>query len=162
MMAAVVQKQIPFGYVMADTWFSSSENMVFIKHKLGKEFIMPLKNNRRVALSFTDKKRGRWVPLSSLSLDVDVSLTLYLEGVPFPVVVSRQLFTNEDGSQNILYLASSEVTLPGSSHFSIYQILDLPETVESRRVSQVTQEQSVFCQVTTNLPHPEQPLLCRH
>jgi len=121
MMAGVSQKQIPYRYVLADTWFASSENMVFIKQKLNKEFIMPLKSNRRVARSLHDKQRGRWVALSSLSLDADVSLTLYLEGVPFAVVVSHQVFTNEDGSQNILYLASSEVSLPGASLFSIYQ-----------------------------------------
>jgi len=66
MIARIQQKQIPFGYVLADLWFSSSENMVFIKHKARKEFIFPLKSNRRVALSATDKQQGRWRSLSSL------------------------------------------------------------------------------------------------
>jgi SRSO17 transposase len=60
MVASVVHKQIPFRYVLADIWFSSSENMVFIKLKAKKDFIMPLKSNRRVAVSEADKKRGQW------------------------------------------------------------------------------------------------------
>src|SRR4028119_2507905 len=55
MIARVKQKQIPFRYVLADVWFSSAENMVFIKQGAGKEFVLPLKSNRRVALSESDR-----------------------------------------------------------------------------------------------------------
>ena len=76
MIASVTRKQIPFGYVLADSWFSSAENMVFIKHKAKKDFILPLKSNRKVALSEAHKKQGQWTSLSSLSLDTDAVLTL--------------------------------------------------------------------------------------
>ncbi len=129
MIAAAVRKQIPFHYVLMDLWFSSAENMVFIKGKIKKDFILPLKSNRRVALSEEDKKHGQWTTLSSLRFDTDAPLRLYtdaplrlyLEGVPFAVVVSRQLFTNEDGSESILYLASSDLSLSAASLWTIYQ-----------------------------------------
>lgn len=121
MLASVVQKQIPFGYVLADVWFSSAENMLFIKQKAKKDFIMPLKSNRKVALSEQDKKRGQWTTLSSLCLDTDATLRLYLEGVAFPLLVSRQVFINEDGSKSILYLASSDLSLSAASMSTIYQ-----------------------------------------
>jgi hypothetical protein len=121
MIASVTRKQIPFRYVLADSWFSSAENMVFIKHKAKKDFILSLKGNRKVALSPAHKKYGQWTPLSSLNLDPDAVQTVYLESVPFPVVVSSQIFTNEDGSQSILYLVSSDVLLSAACLFSIYQ-----------------------------------------
>ncbi|CAA9271918.1 MAG: hypothetical protein AVDCRST_MAG93-2674 [uncultured Chloroflexia bacterium] len=121
MIAAVVHKQIPFGYVLADVWFSSTENMVFIKNKANKDFLLPLKGNRHVALSEQEKKRGQWASLSSLGFDTDAPLTLYLESVPFPVLVSRQVFTNEDGTESILYLCSSDLSLSAASLGTLYQ-----------------------------------------
>jgi len=121
MIASVLHKQIPFRYVLADVWFSSVENMVFIKNNAKKDFIVPLKSNRKVALSEEDKKRGQWTTLSSLCFDTDAPLMLYLEGVPFPVLVSRQVFTNEDGSESVLYLSSSDLSLSSASMMTIYQ-----------------------------------------
>jgi len=121
MVASVVHKQVPFRYVLADIWFSSAENMVFIKLKVKKDFLFPLKSNRKVALSEADKKRGQWTTLSALCFDTDAPRTLYLEGVPFPLVVSRQLFTNEEGSESILYLASSDLSLSSAGLRTIYQ-----------------------------------------
>ena len=47
---AAITNQLLFKYVMADKWFSSAENFNFIE-KLGQDFIVPLKNNRKVAIS---------------------------------------------------------------------------------------------------------------
>ncbi len=149
MMAAVVRKQIPFHYVLADTWFSAAENMVFIKQKLDKDFILPLKSNRRVALSLQHKQRGCWVSLSSLTLDNDATVTLYLEGVPFPLVVSRQLFTNEEG-QSILYLASSDLTLSADSLLTIYHKRWKVEEYHKSLKSNAS-----FAKSPTKLPHTQ-------
>ena len=121
MIGAVKQKQIPFRYVLADIWFSSAENMVYIKKTAQKEFVMPLKSNRRVALSEADKQHGRWISLSSLDFSKRSSWTIYLESVPFPVLVSREVFKNEDGSEGALILCSSDLTLSGPALFTIYQ-----------------------------------------
>lgn len=150
MMADVKQKQIPFRYVLADCWFSSADNMVFIKQKLKKEFIMPLKCNRRVALSVPQKKRGRWVSLDSLDWDNDVVQALYLESVPFPIMVSRQVFKNGDGSQNILYLASSDLTLTSASLFPIYQKRWKVEEYHKSLKSNAS-----FAKSPTKLPHTQ-------
>jgi hypothetical protein len=40
--------------------YASSENMSYIKEELEKEFIMPIKTNRKVALSLEHKKRGEY------------------------------------------------------------------------------------------------------
>lgn len=40
-----------FDYVLANSWFSSAENMQAIKGELNIDFILGLKSNRKVALS---------------------------------------------------------------------------------------------------------------
>ncbi|ELS30141.1 transposase IS4 family protein [Pseudanabaena biceps PCC 7429] len=43
-----MKNQIQFRYVLNDSWFASSENMRFIKGEQNKDFIMPLKDNRKM------------------------------------------------------------------------------------------------------------------
>ena len=120
MIADAVAKQIPFRYVLNDIWFASAENMVFIKGKK-KDFIMPLKGNRKVALSEQTRKQGKWVPIHSVAFDTDNPVTIYLESVPFALLMYRQVFANEDGSTGIQYLVTSDLSLSGSSLTTIYQ-----------------------------------------
>jgi hypothetical protein len=40
------QNQIKYKYVLADSWFSSKENMIWIHQHLKKHFMMALKSNR--------------------------------------------------------------------------------------------------------------------
>ena len=46
---------------------------------------------------------------------------IYLEGVPFPLHLIRQVFTNEDGSTGIRYLVTSDLTLTADQIITIYQ-----------------------------------------
>ena len=97
---------MPFRYVLSDAWFSSTENMVFIKQQLKRDFILPLKSNRKVALSGENKKRDRYVTLSSLEPDPNVTTLIWLEGVPFALLLVRQVFKNEAGSDGVQYNAT--------------------------------------------------------
>src|ERR1700690_1149147 len=53
--------QIPFGFVLNDVWYASADNMMFVKHDLETNFIMPLKSNRKLALSGAEKQQGRYL-----------------------------------------------------------------------------------------------------
>ena len=116
-----VDNQIPFRYVLNDVWYSSAENMMFVKHTLKKEFIMPLKANRKMALSLADKQQGRYVRVDTLDLEPNTTYTIYLEGVDFPIGLVKQVFVNEDGSTGILYLVSSDTTLSSEDITTIYR-----------------------------------------
>ncbi len=48
-------------------------------------------------------------------------LTVYVESVPFALLLHRQVFTNEDGSTGVLYLASSDLCLSAAPMTMIYQ-----------------------------------------
>jgi hypothetical protein len=102
---------IPFRFVLFDVWFASAETMVFIKQEQQHDFICPLKTNRKVALSHTDKQQGRYVRVDTLELEAQATREIYLEGVDFSLVLVKQVFTNEDGSIGIRYLVSSDTTL---------------------------------------------------
>ena len=121
MIGSVVAKQIPVRYVLADAWFSSAENMLFIKQKAKKDFVIPLKSNRNVFVADPSAKAGKPTKISSLDFGTGGVLTLYLEGVPFALLVHRQVFTNEDGSESVLYLSSSDLSLSACSLQRLYQ-----------------------------------------
>src|SRR5215210_4384136 len=64
--------QILFRFVLNDVWYASAENMTFIKGELERDFIMPLKTNRKVALSEADKRQGRYVRVDQIAPEVSV------------------------------------------------------------------------------------------
>jgi DDE superfamily endonuclease len=55
-----------FDYVVADSWYSSFENMELVKKTLNSNFIIALKSNRLVALSKAGKESGKYVNIESL------------------------------------------------------------------------------------------------
>src|SRR5215207_1665264 len=111
LLRVAVHNQVPFQYVLNDVWFASADNMKYVKRDFKKEFIMPLKSNRKVALSEEDKRRGQYVAVSSLSLPADTTRHIWLEDVPFAVLLLKQVFTNDDGSTGVRYLVTSDLTL---------------------------------------------------
>ena len=121
MMLQAVKNQVLFSLVLFDVWFGGAENLMFIKQKLKKDFICPLKENRKVALSLADKKAGRWIKVSTLEIKPETELEIYLEGVDFPVKLINQVFTNKDESTGLMYLISSDTTLSKDQMTTIYQ-----------------------------------------
>jgi len=84
---------------------------MFVKHDLQRDFIMPLKTSHKVALSLEDKQHGQYVRIDTLELEPDTIMTIYLEGVDFPLHLVKQVFINGDGSSGILYLVTSGLDL---------------------------------------------------
>jgi hypothetical protein len=82
MLEACQKNRIGLRYVLNDVWYASSENMRCVKEGLKKEFIMPLKTNRKVALSFEAKKRGEYEQeVASIGLEPGTVREVYLEQV---------------------------------------------------------------------------------
>lgn len=121
MLQACVHNQLRFRYVLTDSWYASAENMMVVKHQLKRDFIMALKSNRKVALSASDKAAGQYQVISKLDLPAETVREVYLESVDFPLLLVKQVFTNEDGSTGILYLVTSDLTLDYTRLTTIYQ-----------------------------------------
>jgi hypothetical protein len=122
MLEACTKNRIGFRYVLNDVWYASSENMRHVKEELEKEFIMPIKTNRKVALSLERKKRGEYEQVASVELEPGTVVEVHVEQVEFPLLLVKQVFKNEeDGSEGVLYLVSSDVTLDYEQLTTIYQ-----------------------------------------
>ena len=115
-----INNAILFKYVLSDVWFSSKENMEYILDNK-KHFIFAIKKNRLVALSLEDKLLGQFKSLESLELRENEVTKCFLKGMEQEVLVTRQIFINQDGSMGVLYLATSNTSLDFSQMTTIYQ-----------------------------------------
>jgi hypothetical protein len=120
LIGAALQNQIKFRYCLADSWFSSQENMEFVV-KRSKHFIFALKSNRLFASSMEDKLNGIFQAVKDLKWEEGQVLTGYLKGMDMLVKLTRQIFTNEDGSTGVLYLVTSDLTLEYTDITTLYQ-----------------------------------------
>jgi len=121
MLQVCVQNQLKFRFVLFDIWFSSKENMCYIKETVKKDFVCALKGNRLVAMSEEDYQAKRFTPIEELPWLEETVFTGWLKDVPFPVRFVRQVFTNKDGSTGILYLACSDTTMTRGQILAAYQ-----------------------------------------
>jgi hypothetical protein len=121
LVAQAVRNQIQFHYVLNDSWFASAENMSYIKQEQDKDFIMPLKVNRKIAFSKKDKAQGKYVRLETVDLEENSKREIYLEGVEFPLSLIKQVFVNEDDSIGVLYLVTSDLKITYKQITTIYR-----------------------------------------
>jgi len=158
MLRACVQNQIPFRYVLNDIWFAAADNMKLIKRELAKDFVMPLKANRKVALSRDEQQQGRYQAVGTLGVEPGAVREVWLEGVDFPLVLAKQVFTNGDGSTGILYLVTSDTTLDFGQITTLYQtrwkVEEYHKSLKSNLAlansptrTTVTQTNHLFCSV---------------
>lgn len=150
MVQGAVTKQIPFAFVLADSWFACAETMCLIKQKAGKEFLFALKSNRKVALSEKDKARGRWKKLESLEWQNHNTLTLHLESVPFPVQISRPLVKDQEEKSVVLFLCCSDLSLSGPDQRAIYQ-----KRWQVEEYHKSLKQNAAFAKSPTKLPHTQ-------
>jgi len=92
--------KVKFRYLTWDTWFSSAENFKFVHYELKKYFVGALKSNRTVALSWKEKLSGKFQKVSELDLQENQAMQVWLKGLDFPVLLTKQIFHNKDGRPN--------------------------------------------------------------
>lgn len=107
-------------YVLCDSWYSSKDNMNFVKTVLQTHFIMALKSNRLAATSYKEAESGIYKSLEVCMLG-KCAVKLYFKEVDFAVKVVKQVFKNGDGSSGTLYLATSDLSLAKEEVLRLYQ-----------------------------------------
>lgn len=112
--------KILFDYVLTDSWFSSVENMICCKEELKQDFIMALKSNRKVALSKLDKDNKKYVSIETLQPGQQ-TVEVWLEELDFPLLLTKQVFKNENDTVGELYLACSDLSLSYHKITTIYK-----------------------------------------
>ena len=154
LLEACVRNAIPFRYVINDVWYGSAENMMFVRHTLKKHFVMPLKSNRKVALSKTDKRQGKYQTVDTLVFKKDTTIVeVYLEGVDFPLLLVKQVFVNEDKSTGVLYLVTSDTTLTSERITTLYRTRWHVEEYHKSLKQNASLEKSPTRTVTTQTTH---------
>lgn len=113
---------IPYRYVLADSWYASAENMVYVKQKLKKDFVFGLKANRQVALSKGALRRKEFVQVTDLRLEPGQVHQIWLKDVPFPLGLVKEVYVNQDQSTATLFLVTSQMDLSYQQIISLYPI----------------------------------------
>jgi len=109
-----------FDYVLADSWYSSVENMNCCKKELKSDFIMALKSNRRVALSLENKHNKEYISIETLQPGQQ-TVEVWFEELDFPLLLTKQVFKNENDTVGELYLASSDLNVSYAQMTTIYK-----------------------------------------
>ncbi|VAW11214.1 hypothetical protein MNBD_BACTEROID03-1245 [hydrothermal vent metagenome] len=80
---------------------------------------MAIKSNRVVALGKSDKSEGDSTSIESLEQE-GRTVSVYLKQYDNPVLISKQVLKNGDGSTGTLYLAPSDLNLDYAALTTIY------------------------------------------
>ena len=116
-----VHNQVQFTYVLSDLWYAAADNMKYIHHVLRKHFVLPLKENRKLAVRREDQQKGQYVSVSRLNLPVGTTREIWLEDVDFPLLLTKEVFKNADGSTGLRYLVSDDLTLTYDHITTLFQ-----------------------------------------
>jgi hypothetical protein len=109
-----------FKYILADSWFASVENMTFINKKK-KIFIFDMQVNRLAALTEEDRRNGRWTRIDKLKISDNKPVKVWLKDLGFPVLLTKQLFTNKDETTGYRFLVSNDLSLTDELLTTIYK-----------------------------------------
>lgn len=115
------KNRIKFSTVLWDTWYSSNENFEFVHKDLKKYFVGALKSNRKMALSKKEKLEGKFHSVSAINIEPQSRIEDWIKGLDFPVYLTKQVFTNKDGSTGELYLVSNRQDYTYEQQITIYQ-----------------------------------------
>jgi len=153
MVSVCKRNRIKYRYVLADSWFSAKENLQFIRNSMNKHFVIALKSNRTVALSYEDKRQGRFARIDAQNLAQHNPVQAYIKGLDFPVLLYRQVFTNKDGSTGEMFIACSDLTCDGETIETIYQKRWKVETFHKTLKSNAALSKSPTRRVRTQSNH---------
>jgi hypothetical protein len=115
MISAQIKNRVKFRYILADSWFSSTENMKFI-HKRKKVFIFEMKENRMAA----DKQAGRFERIDQIRMPGNKPMAVWLKDCPVPVVLHKQVFKNKDGSVGTRFLVTNDLQMSKGQIETLY------------------------------------------
>jgi len=117
---AIENQHLKFRYVLADSWFASSDNMLFID-RLNKYFVMDIKSNRLCMLSSENRNKGEWTNLDKLALQPEQPVKVWIKDLEIEVILCKFVFKNKDGSTGEMYLVSNDLSLSAEKLQTLYK-----------------------------------------
>lgn len=116
----IKSQHLMFKYVLADSWFSSCDNLRFIDG-LKKYFLMDVKSNRLCLFGDQDRNKAGWRNLDELPLIPKQPVKVWLKDLEIPVLLYKQVFINKDGSKGEMYLVTNNLELPAEDFEALYK-----------------------------------------
>ena len=120
MIAQAIHNQLKFKYILADSWFGSADNMRFIQKKK-KFFIFDMKTNRQVSTSEQARNAGHWTRINQIDIPDNTPVKVWLKDLEFPVLLTKQVFTNKDRSTGVRFLVSNDFGLSDDDFTTLYK-----------------------------------------
>jgi Transposase DDE domain len=118
----LMKNHVKIDYTLFDIWYGSVDNFNLINsHK--QRYICPLKSNRKLALSLGEKKQGEWYKLEEITnqLETQTTLPVWLESCTHMSYLTKQVFTNKDGTSVTMYIITNDQNLTKTQIHTIYQ-----------------------------------------
>jgi hypothetical protein len=118
----LMKNHVKIDCTLFDIWYGSVDNFNLINsHK--QNYICPLKSNRKLALSLGEKKQGKWYKLEEITnqLNTQTTLPIWLESCTHMSYLTKQVFTNKDGTSVTMYLITNDQNLTKTQIHTIYQ-----------------------------------------
>lgn len=115
-----IHNQLKFKYVLADSWFASSDNMLFI-HRKKKYFIFDIKTNRQAALSEVDRNNGLWTRIDELDIPDNTPVQVWLKDLEIPVLLTKQVFKNKNHTTGVRFLVANDFSLSDDQFTTLYK-----------------------------------------
>ena len=120
MITQSIHNQLKFKYILADSWFGSAANMRFIQKKK-KFFIFDMKTNRKVALSEQERNAGHWTKINQIDIPNNTPVRVWLKDLEFPLLLTKQVFTNKNQSTGVRFLVSNDFNLSDDDFTTLYK-----------------------------------------
>jgi hypothetical protein len=125
MITQCIHNQLIFKYILADSWFASTDNMHFIDKKK-KFFIFEIQDNRLCVLEEGQKdkpaKKSQWINIKSLNIPDNTPTLVWFKDMDFPVLVTKQVFKNEENLQvGVRFLVSNDLSLSHDDFAQLYK-----------------------------------------
>ena len=118
--STLLSHHLLFKYILGDSRFASVENMEFIVEKK-KLFIFDMKSNRLAVLSEKDRQAGKWTTINELVIPNNTPVQVWLKDLSFPVLLTKQVFTNKDDSTGVRFLVSNDFSLTNEDFLTTYK-----------------------------------------
>jgi hypothetical protein len=115
-----LQNNVKFKYILADSWFSSRDNMKFINDK-HKTFIFEIKDNILATTNKEERNRSQFRRIEQITLAEGVPLKVWLKDMDFPILIYKQTFKNKDDSVGERILATNDLTMTSDQLQELYK-----------------------------------------
>lgn len=130
----ICKNHVQFKYILIDSWFCCNETLELINNH-HKNYVVPLKSNRKIAVTLKNKLSGQWQKLDNPEFnqqlqDATTPIEIWLEGLDHSVFLIKKVFMNQDESTGEMYLITNDKTLQNQPKEELYKVYQKRWSIE--------------------------------